>query len=48
MLVKEAAIIEKVDGKSYDALVAAMQRALDRLGKEMADSITARVVMKSP
>lgn len=48
LLVKEATITEKVDGKSYEALVAAMQRALDRLGKEMADSITARGVMKSP
>jgi uncharacterized lipoprotein YmbA len=48
LLVNEAAITEKVDGKGYDALVAAMQRALDRLGKEMADSITARGVLKSP
>lgn len=48
LLVKEATITEKVDGQSYDALVAAMQRALDRLGKEMADSITSRVVQKSP
>lgn len=48
LLVKEAAITEKVDGRSYDAMVAAMQRALDRLGKEMGDSITARDVMKSP
>jgi uncharacterized lipoprotein YmbA len=48
LLVNDAAITEKVDGQSYDALVAAMQRALDRLGKEMADSIAARGAMKSP
>ncbi len=48
LLVKEATITEKVDGKGYVELVAAMQRALDRLGKEMADSITARVARKTP
>jgi hypothetical protein len=30
-----------VDGKGYDALVAAMGRAVERLGKEIADSVTA-------
>ncbi len=48
LLVKEATITEKVDGKGYAELVAAMQRALDRLGKEMADSITAEVASKAP
>ncbi len=48
LLVKEVTITETVDGKGYADLVAAMQRALDRLGKEMADSIMARNVVKSP
>ena len=35
----EVTITEKIDGPGYDALVAAMQNALDRFGKELADSI---------
>jgi uncharacterized protein len=37
----ETTIIEKVDGTDYEALVAAMQRALGKAGKEMADGIIA-------
>ena len=37
----EMTILEKVDGASYEALVAAMQRALGKAGKEMADGINA-------
>ena len=32
---------EKIDGAGYDALVAAMQRALARFGQQMADSVVA-------
>jgi uncharacterized lipoprotein YmbA len=42
---RELSITEKVDGGSYGAQVAAMQRALARLGKEIADSIP---VAKAP
>jgi len=41
ILVKEATVTENVDGAGYDALVAAMERALVRFGEEMADSVTA-------
>jgi uncharacterized protein len=41
LLVREATVTEKVDGAGYDALVAAMARALIRFGEEMADSVTA-------
>ena len=39
--VKEASVTEQINGPDYDALVAAMQRALVRLGEQMADSIAA-------
>jgi uncharacterized lipoprotein YmbA len=39
--VKEASVTEKVDGPGYDALVAAMQRALVRFGQQMGDSVAA-------
>jgi uncharacterized lipoprotein YmbA len=39
--VKEASVTEQIDGPDYDALVAAMQRALVRLGEQMADSVAA-------
>jgi uncharacterized protein len=39
--VREATITEQVDGAGYDALVAAMDRALARFGGEMADAVTA-------
>ena len=39
--VREATVTEKVDGAGYDALVAAMARALVRFGEEMADGVTA-------
>jgi uncharacterized lipoprotein YmbA len=39
--VKEASVTEQINGSGYDALVAAMQRALVRLGEQMADSIAA-------
>ncbi len=39
--VKEASVTEQIDGSGYDALVAAMQRALVRLGEQMADGVVA-------
>jgi uncharacterized protein len=39
--VKEASVTEKLDGSGYDAVVAAMQRALSRFAQEMGDSIAA-------
>lgn len=41
LVARESTICEAMDGKSYDALVAAMGRAVERLGKEIADSVTA-------
>jgi len=41
LLARETTVTEKVDGAGYDALVAAMARALARFGEEMADSLTA-------
>jgi uncharacterized protein len=41
LAVREATVTEKIDGESYEALVAAMQRALVRFGQEMADAIAA-------
>jgi uncharacterized protein len=38
---KEASVTEEVTGAGYDALVAAMQRALVRLGQQMGDGIAA-------
>jgi len=37
---RQSMISERVDGKGYDALVAAMARAVERLGKEIAESFT--------
>jgi uncharacterized lipoprotein YmbA len=37
--VKEASVTEGITGSDYDALVAAMQRALVRFGRQMGDSI---------
>jgi len=46
---KEASVTEHIDGSDYEALVAAMERALVRLGQEMADGIVAaRQVAKAP
>jgi uncharacterized lipoprotein YmbA len=39
--VREATVTEKIDGSGYDALVAAMQRALVRFGQRMADNVAA-------
>jgi uncharacterized lipoprotein YmbA len=39
--VKEASVTEQINGPDYDALVAAMQRALVRLGQQMAESVAA-------
>jgi uncharacterized lipoprotein YmbA len=39
--VQEASVTEQITGPDYDVLVAAMQRALVRLGEQMADSIVA-------
>ncbi len=41
MGVKEAAIVEHVEGGDYQALVAAMQRALVRFGVDLADGVAA-------
>ena len=41
--VTDATITEKIDGEGYDALVAAMQRALARFGQQMADTVVASV-----
>jgi uncharacterized lipoprotein YmbA len=41
--VKEASVTEQIAGPGYDTLVAAMQRALVRLGEQMADSVAAQV-----
>ncbi|HUM12653.1 MAG TPA: PqiC family protein [Myxococcaceae bacterium] len=41
LVVKEASVTEQIDGSDYEALVAAMQRALVRLGHQMADGIAA-------
>ena len=39
--VRGATVTEKIDGAGYDALVAAMQRALVRFGQQMADRVAA-------
>ncbi|MRR57282.1 MAG: membrane integrity-associated transporter subunit PqiC [Deltaproteobacteria bacterium] len=41
LVARQSMIREAVDGKGYDALVAAMGRAVERLGNEIADSVTA-------
>jgi uncharacterized protein len=41
LMVKEATVTEKIDTGGYEALVAAMQRALVRFGQDMADYIAA-------
>jgi uncharacterized protein len=47
--VTEATVTEKVDAPGYDALVAAMQRALVRFGQEVADSVpSATPTAKAP
>jgi uncharacterized protein len=49
LVVKEASVSERIDGPEYDALVAAMQRALVRLGEQMADSVAAaKQVARAP
>lgn len=49
LTVREATVTEKVDGAGYDALVAAMDRALVRFGAEMGDAVTAATqVAKAP
>jgi len=45
--VKEASVTEVIDGPGYDAVVAAMQRALIRFGQQMGDSIAASKEMAS-
>lgn len=46
LLSKESTVTEEVGDKGYGALVAAMERAVERLGKEMADSVAAVDVKK--
>lgn len=44
----ESTVTEEIKGKSYEALVAAMGKAVERLGKEMADSVVAVIAKKCP
>jgi len=47
--VREATVTEPIDAPGYDALVAAMQRALVRFAQQMADSVIAAAQMaKAP
>jgi len=47
--VREVSITEKIEGIGYDALVAAMQRALVRFGQRMADTVAQATQMaKAP
>ena len=39
--VREATVTEKIDGPGYEALVAAMQRALVKFGQQMSDTVAA-------
>lgn len=39
LIARDSSIIEAVGGKGYDALVAAMGKAVERLGKEIADRL---------
>ncbi len=48
LIARESTIREGVGGKGYDALVAAMGKAVERLGKEMADGLLAGLEEKSP
>jgi uncharacterized lipoprotein YmbA len=48
LLARESTLREKVDGAGYDALVAAMQRALVRLGGEIADAVATTQVTSAP
>ena len=41
LLKKEAEIREKMNGSSYDALVAAMSSALERLSRDISEGINA-------
>ncbi len=43
--VRDAMVTERIDRAGYDALVAAMQRALLRLGQQMGDSVAAAAQM---
>jgi len=43
--VREATVTEKIDGPGYEALVAAMQRALSRFGQQMADTVASTTAM---
>jgi len=47
LIARDSTIREAVGGKDYDALVAAMGKAVDMLGKEMADSLLAVVEEKN-
>ena len=47
--VKEASVTEQIDGVGYEALVAAMQRALVRFGQQMGDTVAAaKQVARTP
>jgi uncharacterized lipoprotein YmbA len=44
----ESVITEEIKGKGYEELVAAMGKAVEMLGKEMADSVAAVIAKKNP
>jgi uncharacterized lipoprotein YmbA len=46
--VKEASLTQAIDGPEYDALAAAMHRALVRFGQQMADGIAVAKVTRAP
>jgi uncharacterized lipoprotein YmbA len=48
LIARESTIREAAAGKGYDELVAAMGKAVERLGKEMADSLATAVEAKKP
>jgi uncharacterized protein len=47
LIAKESTITEEIRGKSYEAMVAAMGKAVERLGKEMADNVSAVIGQKN-
>ncbi len=49
LAVREASVTEKIEGSEYEALAAAMQRALVRFGEQMGDGIAvAKQVARAP
>jgi uncharacterized lipoprotein YmbA len=48
IIARESTITEEVRGKSYEALVAAMGKAVERLGEEISDSLVAVIGQTKP